>query len=261
MSQEQAREQRTITNLHHTLGKDKIGIRRKLETPRMKNGRRLGLLNNGMFLIRVQDTTLAFLWRFKWNPTPNTFTSATDTNKSLNAVSVVASQGPLRWSGWCRFSAGRLSSPSTVSSTVESLWGDDLYFTIQQDETKDCFDLREETMQQNDSSGMTGGLAHVLEQGGRTELHDEDPNSCLWRAVLAKSKTTPILVLSFHHLITDGMGPAAVLLAIIEENGAAATTTIRQDASLLPPPMEGVLDTVPRLSHLLVPVLLDRFQV
>lgn len=143
----------------------------------------------------------------------------------------------------------------------EPLWGDDLYVTVDNDTSRNYCSLRQVTIRADDSYGMAGGLAPILEQEGRTEWHDEDPNAPLWRAVLVKYENSDkfALVLSFHHLITDGMGAIAVCQAIVEESGADTTTPIPMQHSILPPPMEDVLDTVPRLSHLLIPVLLDRF--
>lgn len=79
----------------------------------------------------------------------------------------------------------------------------------------DYCDLREETILEDDSFlGTAGGLAQVLRQEGRTEWHDEDPNSNLWRAILVTFENRDnmfALVLSFHHLVTDGMGAVAII--------------------------------------------------
>lgn len=142
----------------------------------------------------------------------------------------------------------------------EPLWGDDLYVAVHNDDSVNHFDLREVTVQQDDSFGMAGDLATVLEQEGQTEWHDEDASQALWRATLVKyseHNNKFALVLSFHHLVTDAMGAVAVVQAIVNESSGdmATETSIASPSDC----MEDVLDTVPRLSHLFMPVLLDRF--
>ena len=93
----------------------------------------------------------------------------------------------------------------------------------------------------------------------------QDPTECLWRAVLVTHVVNPTtfdLVISFHHLITDGM--AAVVQEVLKESSRMNLVHEEEDtnnaaSAVLPKPMEDVLGTVPRLSHLLMPVLKGQF--
>jgi len=126
---------------------------------------------------------------------------------------------------------GQFLAKQALTWVAKHVWGDDLYVTVEHDEAKEYCELREVTLIQNDAFGMAGGLAQVLEHEGQfswSAWHDDDPNACLWRAVLVKytGRTDKFtLVLAFHHLITDGMGAVAVCQAIVEASGIAIGVT------------------------------------
>lgn len=117
--------------------------------------------------------------------------------------------------------------------------------------------------------GNSSGLQRVLEEEHVKEWHDEDPSKPMWRVTMVKWKDSPrkfALVLSFHHLISDGMGALQVAQAVIQNDAVsesevsdATLSKELSDSALLPKPLEDVMDTVPSIYHLLLPVLLDRF--
>jgi hypothetical protein len=156
--------------------------------------------------------------------------------------------------------------PPATGTEAGGLWGDDIYLWVppHDDGTRDYVHIEERCIQGDDRVGEARGLRAVLEEQNSISWHDEDPSRPLWRVVLVRWKESPAakfaLVLSFHHAITDGMGATAVVQAIMEES-------VRQDnpppdeeilCRQIPPPMEDILDTVPRLHHMWRPVLLDR---
>lgn len=151
------------------------------------------------------------------------------------------------------------SSLDSATLPEGSTWGDDLYVEVL-DNAHQHYDIREVVLDKHDElEGNAAGLSSVFQQEGRLEWHDEDPKQCLWRAVLVKWKDSPTkfaFVLSFHHLITDAIGAMEVARAIVARS---TTNDSAKEPAALPPPMEDLMDTVPRVSHLLLPVLLDRF--
>ena len=148
----------------------------------------------------------------------------------------------------------------------QRIWGDDLYLEISsplastKKSTHDLFDLREATL----PVGLDPkeGLQRILEEEGAKEWHDNNPESPLWRATLVKETGGNfMLVLSFHHLIVDGIGATSVAQAIIDESSAVSfkVDTPLDTLETISPPMEDMVDTVPTIRHLLIPVLLDMF--
>jgi hypothetical protein len=161
-----------------------------------------------------------------------------------------------------------------------SIWGDDLYLQVSnahsntKNEVHDlCYaDVRHVTIDSHQD------LSSVLEKEAATEWHDEDPESNLWRVTLVtitaasqddSNKNAFYIVLTFHHSICDGGGSLEVAKAILTEANNSATADSNtgfgeQDpvvelSDTLPPPMEDVVNPVPSVSHLLLPILLDRF--
>ncbi|CAB9530230.1 Conserved hypothetical protein [Seminavis robusta] len=161
------------------------------------------------------------------------------------------------------------SSSSTETENTNGLWGDDLYVQVlsPQQPSGDFFAFRQVVVEKE--SNIPEVLERTLEEESTQEWHDEDPSAPLWRATVLSTADNPhrfSLILAFHHLIVDGVGSTSIAQAILDEmnsqtpNGNKSTddeATINNNP--LAPPMEDLMDTVPTLSHLLIPVLLDRF--
>jgi hypothetical protein len=232
-----------------------IGIRRKLGTFLGRNSRRLGLLERWYVAHSRAGHHTGFMLAVELESL-----QAPPTLDDLRLrLRRIQQQFP-----WLRAKIKRdgvmgVDSQKRLSAdSGKQLWGDDFFVQVQNDETTaDFFSLRQVTIKATQEFGMANGLVPILEEEGCTEWHDEDPESSLWRVVLVKldsSNAKFSLVLAFHHVITDGIGAMAVVQAILEDTQESVVVSTQ-----LPPPMEDVMDTVPRLGHLLKPVLIDRF--
>ena len=97
------------------------------------------------------------------------------------------------------------------SEDGKGVWGDDLYLDAvdANNPTIDSvFELRQVQIDEHNGSDFQQSLQHILEEESVKEWHDEDPNQCLWRAILVTgpSHKQLTLILAFHHLICDGLG-------------------------------------------------------
>lgn len=176
------------------------------------------------------------------------FRDGVDGMDSTQQLKPVKQRGPRKTNKWQR------------------LWGDDLYLWISNDTKQSHVRIVEEWEMERGGSdcddGEGNGLRQVLEEQNARTWHDEDPSLPLWRATLIRwkdSKTKFALVVSFHHVITDGVGATAVVQAIVEESGRQKNPPSDDEILCcdIPAPMEDILDTVPRLRHIWRPLLLD----
>ena len=148
----------------------------------------------------------------------------------------------------------------------QGLWGDDLYLWVSHDTNGEYVRLEESQVERNDAQGEGNGLRAVLQDQTARAWHDQDPSLPLWRVTLVRFKgeeTSFALILSFHHAICDGIATTAVVQAIVEESARQHDDEPPVNDEILckdlPPPMEDVLDTVPRICHIWRPLLLDLF--
>lgn len=156
-----------------------------------------------------------------------------------------------------------VNSEKTKDKSTTSIWGDDLYFEVQDPSNNDAFfGLREVVL--SDDVKLTEGLQQILEEEGAKEWHDEDPDQHLWRVTVvrqsAKSDEKRVnfsLILAFHHGIMDGIGSIAVVQNFLDESSGPEDEP-NDNPQMLSPPMEDFMPTVPTLGHILLPVLLDR---
>jgi len=152
------------------------------------------------------------------------------------------------------------TSSTGAAKTQQQVWGDDLYVTVEGEESQYQPALRNVTLTDDSSSPESlGGLQQVLEEESIREWHDEDSSQPIWRVTLVRWKGNPsklALVLAFHHLVTDGAGAMEVARAIVEAmngddgGGGSGDYTDKSACQVLPPPMEDVMDTTPTLNHL-----------
>lgn len=146
----------------------------------------------------------------------------------------------------------------------DPLWGDDLYVQVQCDARKDYASIRHVVLDTSDTlqPGSADGLGRILEEEGKVEWHDEDPDALLWRVIFITWKTNPrkfAFVLAFHHLICDGVGACQVAQALLDASTLSPSESVTKNISTkLPPPMEDVVDCNPSVGHLL-PVVLYSF--
>lgn len=146
----------------------------------------------------------------------------------------------------------------------QRLWGDDLYLWVSHDANREYVRLEECQVERNDQGGEGNGLRAVLQDQTARPWHDQDPSMPLWRVTLVRFKgeeTSFALILSFHHAICDGIATTAVVQAIVEESARQNEPPSLHEVLCknVPPPMEDVLDTVPRICHIWRPLLLDLF--
>lgn len=148
----------------------------------------------------------------------------------------------------------------------QGLWGDDLYLWVSYDTNGEYVRLEECQVERSDAQGEGNGLRAVLQDQTARAWHDHDPSLPLWRVTLVRFKgeeTIFALILSCHHAICDGIATTAVVQAIVEERARQHDDEPSANDEILckdlPPPMEDVLDTVPRICHIWRPLLLDLF--
>jgi hypothetical protein len=222
----------------------KVGIDRKLGIAHTSGGRRLGLLERWYVAHTRAGVHTGFMVAMEMHGA--TAMSSKDVKETLTRVSKRFPwlRARLRRDGV----QGVDSRRSLNNNKGNSVWGDDFYINVEAD-LQQPFGFRELS---------SVPLVDVFQEEGRTLWHDEDPSKPLWRVTMVRSNTRITLVLAFHHLITDGVGAMAIVEAILEEHDNSGHR-VEPHMEALPPPMEDITDTVPRLGHLLVPVLLDRF--
>lgn len=246
------------------VGNIKIGVTRKLGVPLDSKGgykRRLGFLERWYVAHSRSGQHTGFSIALELEADPEHYPTLLDIRKILQRLS---QKYP-----WLRVKVRRdgvngVDSRESLKSNEdkEGYWGDDLYLEAQDAKSNvDLFALREVEILHD--ADYLEAFQKVLNEEGSTEWHDEDPNAAMWRATLLR-QPGPIgkrsrfsLVLSFHHLIMDGIGSAALAQAILDESSVPneAPSNLPQE---LGAPMEDLMDTVPTLHHILLPILLDR---
>lgn len=153
------------------------------------------------------------------------------------------------------------SSESLVDKTQMVMWGDDLYI-------EPCDELCQPHARQvilRMDSDFFDGVTQVMNEESTKQWNDENPAKPLWRATLVVAQNKDdckkfAIILSFHHLLTDGIGAMEVAQALLDaSNGKLVTLSPSDVGTYLPAPMEDIMDTSPQLGHLLIPLLNDRF--
>ena len=276
----------SLTIIVHTTSHVKIGITRTLGLPVTSNhcpdesfsannattkngtGRRLGLLERWYVAHsrRGNHTGITLAVEFDSSLPPP---SLEETRQILHRVSLrfpMLRARLYRDGVFGMDTTDRLCPTAAVETKNRSqrVWGDDLYFWASHDTNRQYVRLEEWHVERNDQEGEGNGLRQVMEDQVARAWHDEDPSLPLWKATLIRWKGDEksfALVLSFHHLIVDGLATTAVVQAIVEESARQANPPPDEDIlrTDLPPPMEDVLDTVPRIYHIWRPLLLDLF--
>ena len=260
------------------IGNIKVGISHKLGTPmtieagdsdKVTYRRRLGLLERWYVAHSRTGMHTGFTVAIELEPkTGQAAPSLKDIRQILQRVS--------HSFPWLRVKVKRdgilgIDSRKTLTAVTgtpqQKIWGDDLYVetlgTSQASgkDTNRLFGLREVILPSGEDDNK--GLRSILEEEGATAWQDENPNAPMWRAIMVKKqgRASFTLVLSFHHLIVDGIGATAIAQAVVNEsNTLTSPENVPSNVSEeLSPPMEDVMDTVPTLGHLLTPVLLDQF--
>jgi Alcohol acetyltransferase len=251
--------------LLNALGRVKVGLKRRQlgrSVPGLDKARRLGLLERWYVAHSRAGTHTGFVLCMELEA------AAVPSRGKLQTIL----QNVSKKFSWLRYKVRRdgvdgVDSRITVATkkstsehaASEPVWGDDLYV----EEVVDlCQPLTRTVVLEEpySSPSVKGGLHRVLEEESLKQWRDEDPSKPMWRVTLVTWKDCSskfALVLAFHHLITDGMGALQVARAIL--NASSGNLTLLGEVNQeLPSPMEDVMDTVPRLSHVLLPVLLDR---
>jgi Alcohol acetyltransferase len=224
----------------------KVGTRqRKLGTPHC-GGRRLGWLERWYVASSRAGIQTGFVIAMEFN----NLDSPTKTTKDVKeALTRVSQRFPWLRARLRRDGINGVDSQYRLHQPFQEraiMWGDDLYVTVE-NKVEQPYDFRE----------VSSTLKDVLEYEGKMRWHDEDPTKPLWRVTMIRSQGTITLVLSFHHMIIDGIGSMAVVEAILEEGSNAGT--VHPSINYLPPPFEDFVDTTPTVKHLCMPFLLDRF--
>lgn len=244
--------------LLQAFGRVKVGVvRRQWGADAPNGGRRLGLLERWYVAHSRSGTHTGFCLCMELEAPAEGAPTIGELRRRLFAVSQ-------RFS-WLRRKVRR-DGVNGVDSRIsldrgKALWGDDLYVIemaeLCQPSTRTVM-LQE---QYRSPCAASSGLRRILEEESVKIWHDEDPSKPLWRVTLVKWEDNPskfALVLSFHHILTDGMGALQVARAVCDRSRDDGTPVGASPADI-PPPMEDVMYTVPSLSHMLLPVLCDRF--
>eukprot|EP00977_Amphora_coffeiformis_P015919 scaffold4793_cov175-Amphora_coffeaeformis.AAC.8 len=233
------------------------------------SGRRLGLLERWYTAHHRSGNHTGVIIAVKFASPTNLTT--TDLNEILHRVALRMPmlRARMRRDGITDLDATeelRLTAVGHDRTQRQRLWGDDLYLWILHATTRPHVRVIQERWLygENLMEGEAGGLREILQEENARPWHDEDPSLPLWRVTLVrwKGRTEAFaLVISFHHAICDGIGTTAVVEAIVEESGRQHNPAPADEQQILctkvPPPMEDVLDTVPRLCHIWRPLLLD----
>jgi len=135
------------------------------------------------------------------------------------------------------------NNDSTKTTATPAHWGDDLF--VEEEQPYPLPALRQ--VDTGSECDFDERLRQVMQEESIQIWHDEDPTEDLWRVTLVKDDSNHkcALVLSFHHLIIDGVGALEVARAIVNPDSAPI------DEQHLPPPMEDVMDVIPTVSHML----------
>jgi hypothetical protein len=284
-----------LYGLVRTVGQIKVGPERgplgvAIDGPRRRRSRRLGWLERWYVAHSRAGTHTGFCLLLELELKHSSgllFTNVTE-------VAVVQTCGQVsRRFAWlqCRVRRNGVAGVDSRQSLSQqalngggggggAVWGDDLYVEhVVDNNDEPCLpSIRTVALDESDWTLESRGskLHQILQDESIKEWHDEDPSQPLWRVTLvhcqkgdkdspqpATNGTHFALILSFHHLITDGMGALQVARAIVEIGGGMDRETDGPSRSVkdppeLPQPMEDVMDTTPRLSHLLLPIFMDR---
>ena len=215
--------------------------------PVLPNGRRLGLLERWFVANTRAGVHTGFIVAVEFTTTATHIRNMNMTNKDnvMDALTRVSQRFP-----WLRT---RLYHQNVeMQQQQQQLWGDDLHVQVHDSADLVPFGFRQVVQM---------SLSEILNEEMNSGWDDQDPTMPLWRVTMIHSSDglEVTLVLAFHHLITDGIGAMAVVQALLEEGGTTTTDFKVAQRNTLAPPLEDLVDTVPRVRHLFMPVLLDRF--
>lgn len=165
--------------------------------------------------------------------------------------------------------SGDTGADDAAAAEGKGLWGDDLFFSVLRvDDEGTAPPVRSVRLAGPGSAqyarAAAKGLERVLEEESRTGFEDvEEPggeSGPLWRAVLVTWDGLSdefAVVFAFHHVVADARAATEVLRSLLAVRRGDDSGDLAEHAQL-PPPMCDVVDTVPRLSQLMVPLLCDR---